>query len=272
MLVGGSTAWFVDQKAAISAHTPLALLILALVTGGFLFLMTGSLVLPFVALAMNLLTVAVGAGLLVLIFQDGHLSSLAGFTPIGGLEESNLVLLFVVAFALSTDYGVFVFARIKEFHDSGLPMPGDTPLGANPRIGSNRDAVAHGRSAPGRPVTAAACCSASRLAPRHLRTSSSSSSASPRPCRRDRRHPFNRALLVPAIMGCLASHRGSEPCAACTPGALACGGDLGGSRRRKRGRLLPGRVPGVQDLNGRRRSGGADVWRSRRVTRHARTG
>ena len=140
-LVGGATAWFVDQKAAISAHTPLALLILALVTGGFLFLMTGSLVLPFLALAMNLLTVAVGAGLLVLVFQEGHLASLLGFTPIGGLEESNLVLLFVVAFALSTDYGVFLFARIKEAHDSGLPT---------------REAVAYGLERTGRLVTAAA--------------------------------------------------------------------------------------------------------------------
>jgi uncharacterized membrane protein YdfJ with MMPL/SSD domain len=79
--------------------------ILAPITGGILSLMTGSLVLPLVALAMNVLTVAVGAGLLVLIFQEGHASSLLGFSPIGGLEESNLVLLFVVAFALSTDYG-----------------------------------------------------------------------------------------------------------------------------------------------------------------------
>ncbi len=140
-LVGGATAWFVDQKAAISAHTPLALLILALVTGGFLFLMTGSLVLPFVALAMNLLTVAVGAGLLVLVFQDGHLSGLFGFSPIGGLEEANLVLLFILAFALSTDYGVMLFARIKEAHDGGLPT---------------REAVAHGLERTGRLVTAAA--------------------------------------------------------------------------------------------------------------------
>jgi len=98
-------------------------------------------VLPVVALAMNLLTVAVGAGLLVQIFQDGHLSSLLGFNPIGGLEESNLVLLFVVAFALSTDYGVFLFARIKEAHDAGLPT---------------REAVAHGLERMGRVVTAAA--------------------------------------------------------------------------------------------------------------------
>jgi uncharacterized membrane protein YdfJ with MMPL/SSD domain len=140
-LVGGATAWFVDQKAAIAAHTPLALLILALVTGGFLFLMTGSLVLPLVALTMNVLTVAVGAGLLVLVFQDGHLSSLFGFSPIGGLEESDLVLLFIVAFALSTDYGVILFARIKEFHDTGLPA---------------REAIARGLERTGRLVTAAA--------------------------------------------------------------------------------------------------------------------
>ena len=141
LLVGGGTAWFIDQKAAIAAHTPLTLAILVLVTGGFLFLMTGSLVIPVLALLMNLLTVAVGAGLLVLVFQDGHLSSLFGFTPIGGLEESNLVLLFIIAFALSTDYGVFLFARIKEAHDDGLPA---------------RDAVAYGLERTGRLVTAAA--------------------------------------------------------------------------------------------------------------------
>jgi uncharacterized membrane protein YdfJ with MMPL/SSD domain len=141
LLVGGGSAWFIDQKAAVAANTPLTLAILVLVTGGFLFMMTGSLVIPVLALLMNLLTVAVGAGLLVLVFQDGHLSSLFGFSPIGGLEESNLVLLFIIAFALSTDYGVFLFARIKESYDSGLPA---------------RDAVAHGLERTGRLVTAAA--------------------------------------------------------------------------------------------------------------------
>ena len=139
--VGGVTAAFIDQRAAIAGHLPLALIALALLTGGFLFLMTGSLLLPFIALVMNLLTIAVGAGLLVLIFQDGHLSSLFGFAPIGGLEESNLVLLFVVAFALSTDYGVFLFGRIKEGHDHGL---------------ATRDAVVAGLERTGRLITAAA--------------------------------------------------------------------------------------------------------------------
>ena len=116
-----ATAWFIDQKAAISAQLPLALAILVCVTLGTLFLMTGSVVLPLMALLMNLLTVAVGAGLLVLIFQDGHLSSLIGLQPDRrprGVQPRAVVH---VAFALSTDYGVFLFARIKEVHDGGVP-------------------------------------------------------------------------------------------------------------------------------------------------------
>ncbi len=187
LLVGGATAWFIDQKAAIAANTPLALLILALVTGGFLFLMTGSLVLPLVALLMNLLTVAVGAGLLVLIFQDGHLASLAGFTPIGGLEESNLVLLFVVAFALSTDYGVFLFGRIKEAHDGGM---------------ATRDAVAYGVERTGRLITAAAllfCVAVGAFVTSHIFFIKQFGVGTALAVAIDA--TFVRALLVPALMG-----------------------------------------------------------------------
>ncbi|HEU0250603.1 MAG TPA: MMPL family transporter [Solirubrobacteraceae bacterium] len=187
LLVGGATAWFVDQKAAISAHLPLALGILAIVTAGFLFLMTGSLILPVMALAMNLLTVAVAAGLLVLIFQDGHLSSLFGFTPIGGLEESNLVLLFILAFALSTDYGVFLFGRIKEAHDGGL---------------ATRDAVAFGLERTGRLVTAAAmlfCVALGAFTTSHIFFVKQLGVGVPLAVAIDA--TIVRALLVPALMG-----------------------------------------------------------------------
>jgi RND superfamily putative drug exporter len=189
LLVGGPTAWFVDQKSAIAAHVPLALTILALVTGGFLFLMTGSLVLALLALAMNLLTVAVGAGLLVLIFQDGHFSGLLGFTSIGGLEESNLVLLFVVAFALSTDYGVFLFSRIKESHDEGR---------------STRAAVAHGLERTGRLVTAAAllfCVAIGAFATSHIFFVKQLGVGAALAVAIDA--TVVRALLVPALMGSL---------------------------------------------------------------------
>ncbi|MGD1056094.1 MAG: MMPL family transporter [Solirubrobacteraceae bacterium] len=140
-LVGGATAFFADQKTSIAAHIPIALGILMVLTAGFLFLMTGSLTIPIKALAMNMLSVGVGTGLLVLIFQDGHLSGPLGFKPIGGLEESSLVLMLVLAFALATDYEVFVLARIKEAHDEGLP---------------NREAIALGIERTGRIITAAA--------------------------------------------------------------------------------------------------------------------
>jgi uncharacterized membrane protein YdfJ with MMPL/SSD domain len=186
-LVGGTTAWFIDQKAAISAHMPLALVILVCVTLGTLFLMTGSVVLPLMALLMNLLTVAVGAGLLVLIFQDGHLSSLMGFSPIGGLEESNLVLLFTVAFALSTDYGVFLFARIKEAHDGGL---------------ATRDAVAQGLERTGRLITAAAllfCVAVGAFVTSHIFFIKQFGVGTALAVAIDA--TFVRALLVPALMG-----------------------------------------------------------------------
>jgi uncharacterized membrane protein YdfJ with MMPL/SSD domain len=140
-LVGGATAFFADQKTAIAAHVPLALAILLALTAGFLFLMTGSLTIPIKAIAMNVLSVSVAVGLQVLIFQDGHLSGPLSFTPLGGLEESSLVLMLVVAFALATDYEVFVIARIKEAHDHGLP---------------DREAIALGIERTGRIITAAA--------------------------------------------------------------------------------------------------------------------
>jgi RND superfamily putative drug exporter len=202
LLVGGATAWFVDQKAAISAHLPLALGILAIVTAGFLFLMTGSLVLPVIALAMNLLTVAVAAGLLVLIFQDGHLSSLFGFTPIGGLEESNLVLLFILAFAMSTDYGVFLFGRIKEAHDGGLPMSGDTRLRRESPNRPTRDAVAFGLERTGRLVTAAAllfCVALGAFTTSHIFFVKQLGVGVPLAVAIDA--TIVRALLVPALMG-----------------------------------------------------------------------
>ena len=103
--------------------------------------MTGSAVLPVMALAMNLLTVGAATGLLVLIFQDGRLQGPLAYTSQGGIEQSNYLVLAAIAFALSTDYGVFVFTRIKEAHDQGQDA---------------REAVALGLQRTGRIVTAAA--------------------------------------------------------------------------------------------------------------------
>ena len=98
-------------------------------------------VLPIKALLMNLLTTAATAGILVLIFQDGNLTGPLGFTKPEGIEQTDFLVLVAIVFGLSTDYGVFLLARIKEAHDGGL---------------ANADAVAVGLQRTGAIVTAAA--------------------------------------------------------------------------------------------------------------------
>jgi uncharacterized membrane protein YdfJ with MMPL/SSD domain len=139
--VGGSTAEFLDQQSALADRIPLALAVLATTTLVILFVMTGSVVLPVKTLIMNLLSLSAALGILVLIFQDGRLEGLLGYTSEGALDSAQPILLFATAFGLSTDYGVFLLTRIKEARDGGL---------------SNDEAVAVGLQRTGRIVTAAA--------------------------------------------------------------------------------------------------------------------
>lgn len=139
--VRGQAAHFLDLQASLRSHLPLALAIVVLATLVVLFLMTGSIVLPLKALVMNVLTLSAAFGLLVLIFQDGRLEGLLDYTSQGALEQTQPILLFAVAFGLSTDYGVFLLSRIKEARDNGL---------------SNRESVAVGLERTGRIVSAAA--------------------------------------------------------------------------------------------------------------------
>ncbi|HET9050621.1 MAG TPA: efflux RND transporter permease subunit [Candidatus Dormibacteraeota bacterium] len=141
VLVGGNAAQFHDLQSSLRSHLPLGIALVALVTFVVLWAMTGSLVLPVKAVVMNLLTISAAFGLLVLVFQDGRLTGLLQYTSQGALESTQPILLFVLAFGLSTDYGVFLLTRIKEHHDAGLPT---------------QEAVARGLEHTGRIVTAAA--------------------------------------------------------------------------------------------------------------------
>jgi uncharacterized membrane protein YdfJ with MMPL/SSD domain len=139
--VGGATADLIDQHAATSRSLPVAIALLVVLTLGVLWLMTGSVVLPIKALLMNLLTVAATSGILVLVFQDGNLTGLLGFTKPQGIEQTDFLVLVAIVFGLSTDYGVFLLTRIKEARDRGL---------------SDADAIAVGMQRTGAIVTAAA--------------------------------------------------------------------------------------------------------------------
>jgi RND superfamily putative drug exporter len=122
VFVGGATAILVDAKHAISSHLWLAALIIVVTTLVLLFLFTGSVVQPARALIGNALTLGATLGVMVWIFQEGHLSGLLGFTA-APINTSMPVLLFCIAFGLSMDYEVFLISRIKEMHDSGASTP-----------------------------------------------------------------------------------------------------------------------------------------------------
>ncbi len=139
--VGGSTAQYLDQKHTLGARLPLALVLLCAVTFLLLFLATRSLVLPLKTLVMNALTLVATLGILVFVFQDARLEGVLAYRSQGALQLTQPLLLFVIAFGLATDYGVFLLTRIKEAWDSGL---------------SNREAVAVGLERTGRIITAAA--------------------------------------------------------------------------------------------------------------------
>jgi RND superfamily putative drug exporter len=138
--VGGSSATLVDTKQSIATHLPLAILIVVAAMLVVLFLFTGSIVQPLRALVLNSFTLAATIGVVVWIFQEGHLASLLGFTAL----PTNIpmtILLLCIAFGLSMDYEVFLMSRIKEMHDKGA---------------NTTDAVKHGLARAGRIVSAAA--------------------------------------------------------------------------------------------------------------------
>ncbi len=131
--VGGPTATLIDSRAAIADRLPLAISLIAIATFILLFLFTGSVVVPVKALLLNLLVLSAVLGVLVWIFQEGHLAGVLGFTP-APLNPSMVVLLCAIAFSLSVDYEIFLLSRIKEARDSGLSNDASTVIGLG-RVG-----------------------------------------------------------------------------------------------------------------------------------------
>jgi uncharacterized membrane protein YdfJ with MMPL/SSD domain len=123
VFVGGDAASFYDERSAIGSHLRIAILLLSAATLVILFLLTGSLVAPPLALLMNALTLAAAFGALILIFQDGRFDTLLGYTSQGALDLTIPLVLAALVFAISTDYGVFLLDRIREARIPGRPEP-----------------------------------------------------------------------------------------------------------------------------------------------------
>jgi putative drug exporter of the RND superfamily len=114
LLVSGESAANIDYVTELYTAFPLAILMVALVTYIVLFFFFRSVVLPLKAILMNTLSILASYGALVIIFQDGFLHQLLGFTPLGFVEASGPILLFCALFGLSMDYEVFLLSRVQE--------------------------------------------------------------------------------------------------------------------------------------------------------------
>jgi RND superfamily putative drug exporter len=141
VLVGGGAADVEDVVSRVWADFPRTAAFIVLTTFLVLFVLLRSAVLPVKALVMNTLSIVASFGALVWIFQDGNLSALLGFQPLGFVETTQPVILFCVLFGLSMDYEVFLLSRMKEVWD---------------RTGDNTEAVARGLERSGRIVSSAA--------------------------------------------------------------------------------------------------------------------
>jgi len=139
--VGGFTADSQDFNETLKSHV---FLVFAFVlSAAFLLLLVTfrSIVIPIKAIVLNLLSVGAAYGVLVWIFQEGHLESLLGFKSNGAIVAWMPLFLFVVLFGLSMDYHVFILTRIREAYDRGR---------------STEDAVTHGIKTTAGVVTSAA--------------------------------------------------------------------------------------------------------------------
>jgi RND superfamily putative drug exporter len=141
VLVGGGAADVSDTVSRIAADFPRTGLFIVLTTYLVLFMLLRSVWLPLKAIVMNTLSITAAFGALVWVFQDGNLSRLLGFQPLGYVETTLPVILFCVLFGLSMDYEVFLLTRMKE---------------AWVRTGDNTEAVAQGLDRSGRIVSSAA--------------------------------------------------------------------------------------------------------------------
>jgi RND superfamily putative drug exporter len=118
--VGGEAASSADFNDLLGQRVPW---VFAFVLGmAFLLLLVSfrSLIIPLTAIGLNLLSVGAAYGVIVWVFQDGHLEGLLDFHSVGTITSWLPLFLFVVLFGLSMDYHVFILTRIREAYDRGM--------------------------------------------------------------------------------------------------------------------------------------------------------
>ena len=121
--MAGNTAGNYDDIAVLRSRTPLVLAVVAVLAFVLLLIAFRSVAIPLVSILLNLLSVGAAYGLITLIFQDGRLQGLLGFTSYGAIVPWIPLFMFVFLFGLSMDYHVFILSRIRELRARGAATP-----------------------------------------------------------------------------------------------------------------------------------------------------
>jgi putative drug exporter of the RND superfamily len=100
-----------------------------------------SVVLPILTVGVNLLTIAMSYGMLVLLFQGTTFEKMLRFTSTGGIDAVVPVVLLCILFGITMDYAVFMLTRTHERWN---------------RTRDNRDAIITGLTRTGRIIVSAA--------------------------------------------------------------------------------------------------------------------
>jgi RND superfamily putative drug exporter len=112
--VTGDTAQVSADIHQIRDRLPLVLIVVGILALVLLLAAFRSLAVSLVSVLLNLLSVGAAYGLITLIFQDGRLQGLLGYTSIGAIIWWVPLFMFVLLFGISMDYNVFILSRIRE--------------------------------------------------------------------------------------------------------------------------------------------------------------
>jgi RND superfamily putative drug exporter len=139
--VGGATSLNIDYFDIADSYLPIVVGVVLALSFLVLLLAFRSIVVPVVAIFLNLLSVGAAFGLVTLVSQKGYGTGFFGFQQVETIEAWIPIFLFAVLFGLSMDYHVFLLSRIRERF-----------VETNDNIAS----ITHGISSSGRLITGAA--------------------------------------------------------------------------------------------------------------------
>ena len=118
--VTGEAAQSIDSDEQLARSMPIVFGFVLALTFALMLVTFRSIVVPFLTIALNMLSVGAAYGVLVLVFQNGLGEGLLGFDSNGGITSWLPLFLFVILFGLSMDYHVFILSRVREAWQSGM--------------------------------------------------------------------------------------------------------------------------------------------------------